>query len=113
MHQALLILLNIWNSIQNQSLTTKLCSRGHVNGYRKKKKKKKPDQATMSVAERPLDLNRWMSWLTVEVTEGRVFTAAFMLAVFESLRPSFTFQYGPPSCMELINGIVFMKRQSS
>lgn len=66
------------------------CSRGHVNGYRKIIII--PDKATMSVAERPLDLNRWMSWLTVEVAEGRLLLAAFMLAVFESLRPSFTFQ---------------------
>lgn len=69
---------------------TVLVTRGHVNGYRKIIII--PDKATMSVAERPLDLNRWMSWLTVEVAEGRLLLAAFMLAVFESLRPSFTFQ---------------------
>lgn len=58
-----------------------------------------PDKATISLAERPLFWNLVMRLLRVAVGGGITpLLAADRLAVLESLLPSFTFQFGPPSC---------------
>eukprot|EP00268_Persea_americana_P064092 TRINITY_DN8396_c0_g1_i1.p2 TRINITY_DN8396_c0_g1~~TRINITY_DN8396_c0_g1_i1.p2 ORF type:complete len:177 (+),score=22.35 TRINITY_DN8396_c0_g1_i1:670-1200(+) len=55
-----------------------------------------PDRATMSLAERPLELKLEISLLRLEVGAGMLVFAADRLAVLASLLPNFTFQVGPP-----------------
>lgn len=57
-----------------------------------------PERATMSLVERPWAANLLMRLLRLEVGGGMLLLARVKLAVFESLLPSFTSQYGPPSC---------------
>ena len=52
----------------------------------------------MSLVERPLAENLEMRLLSDEVGGGICLLALDMLALLESLLPSFTSQLGPPSC---------------
>jgi len=57
-----------------------------------------PESATMSLVERPCAANLEMRFWRLEVGGGMLLLAKVLLAVLESLLPSFTVQFGPPSC---------------
>lgn len=57
----------------------------------------------MSLAVSPLLLNLEMRVSRSSVKSGRSLEAKLLLAVVESLRPSFTVHDGPPTCSSRIN----------
>jgi hypothetical protein len=57
-----------------------------------------PESATMSFWERPCAAKREVRLARPDVGGGMLLLAPLKLAVLESLRPSLTSQFGPPSC---------------
>jgi hypothetical protein len=58
-----------------------------------------PDRVTMSLGVRFFFVNRDIRVLRSSVNNGRSVFAKLLLAVVESLRPSFTVHEGPPTCI--------------
>ena len=56
-----------------------------------------PDRVTMSIAVSPFLLNLEIRVSRSSVKSGRSLLASLLLAVVESLRPSFTVHDGPPT----------------
>jgi hypothetical protein len=56
-----------------------------------------PERATMSFCERPCAAKRDVRLASPDVGGGMLLLAPLKLAVVESRRPTFTFQFGPPS----------------
>lgn len=57
----------------------------------------------MSLTERPCAANLDVRLARLDVGGGMFLFAKVLLAVVESLLPSFTFQLGPPSCTKNIH----------
>jgi hypothetical protein len=70
-----------------------------------------PDRVTMSLAVRPLFVKRDIRVVRSSVNNGRSVLAKLLLAVVESLRPSFTVHDGPPTCIIYMLFVILLSKK--